>query len=121
MKQSEVTFTVDDVEKFLGPVVGSILAPFFITIAWVIFFPLAIFYGWCDRFIWNWFAAPYFHLSPMPVWTAVAISMWITLQTMYLKMVKDEKLEFGKMIFAAFSTHLLSLATAYIIHVRWQP
>jgi hypothetical protein len=117
MKEAEVTFTVDNVEKFLG----WSLAPFFITIAWVLCFPFTIFYAWCDRFIWNWFAVPYFHLSPMSVWTSVAISMWITLQTMNIKMVKDEKLEVIKPLFTIFSMHLLALATAYIIHTRWQP
>jgi hypothetical protein len=121
MKEAEVTFTVDDLEKFLGPVVSAVLTPLFFAVAWVLFFPLAIFYGWCDRFIWNWFAAPYFHLSPMSVWTAVAISMLVSLQTMNLKMVKDEKLEWFKPLVAGFFLHLLSLATAYIIHVRWQP
>jgi hypothetical protein len=102
-------------------IMTAITMPIISVAAWIIFFPLTILYAWCDRFLWNWFAAPYFHLTPMSLWTAVAIGLWIGLQTMDVKVVKDEQVKAFTCMAITFSLHVLGLATAYIIHTRWQP
>jgi hypothetical protein len=98
----------------------AVLSPFIISFIWVAFLPLTVFCAWCDRFIWNWFAAPYFHLAPMTLWMAVGIGLWIRLQTMQSKSVKGEKTETLIPIVRSIIMHVGSVLTAYVIHTHWR-
>lgn len=98
----------------------AILTPFTVAGLWIAFFPLTIFCAYCDRMIWNWFAAPYLHLAPMSLWMAVGIGLWIRLQTLQTKKVKGEKTETLTPIIDTLFMHVGSVVTAYIIHTHWR-
>jgi hypothetical protein len=111
----ETTYTAREVA------VTAVITPLFLALMWIVCFPITMLYGWCDMIVWNWFGVPYFHLSPITLWTAIVLGSLISLTTTSWKMVKGEEPEFIKPMIAQFIGHALTLGTAYIIHLRWQP
>jgi hypothetical protein len=86
----------------------------------VISLPFSILVAWVRVQLWNWFAVPYLHLPPIPIWAMFGLSVFISTFVPTKSKLKDApqpdwKDEGKALMFNVFGW-LIALGLGYAIH-----
>lgn len=82
--------------------------------------PLSMFCGYCDMRVWNWFAAPYFHLPALGFWPAFGFNLWLASHQYREPVYKDDerRVQWFRTAYSWLITHGAMLAVGAGVH-RW--
>ena len=101
-------------------VVGVPVVLLTVAVLAVIGLPFSILLAWIRVQLWNWFAVPYLHLPPIPLWAMFGLSVFIGTFISTKATVKDApkpdwKDEGKALLFNVFGW-LIALGIGYAIH-----
>lgn len=106
---SEKTFTAAEVG------IMAAVTPLAVAAILLSSIPGAMYSGWVEMKLWNWFVAPYFHIQPISFWVMFGIAAFIGCHG-YVDHTKDRKLALVSMYISNFTAPSVLLIIGYLVH-----
>lgn len=101
-------------------IVPAVLSPPFVVGLWIVLLPYSLLCAYCDMRVWNWFAAPYFHLAALSLWPAYGSNLWLSSHQYVRPQYKDDerKVRWFYTFYLILLGHFAMLAMGWGVH-RW--